>query len=50
MTIPHTSATPHENDEPLFDEVVHELGYNPAHPEDPTGEDAASPADDPGPS
>jgi hypothetical protein len=50
MTIPSTPATPHENDEPLFDEVVDELGYNPAHPEDPTGDGTHGEPSDPAPS
>lgn len=35
VTTPTPDALP-DGDEPLFDEVVDELGYNPAHPEDPT--------------
>ena len=35
MTTPSTPDVPSENDEPMFDEVVDELGFNPAHPEEP---------------
>ena len=35
MTTPSTPDVPSENDEPVFDEVVDELGFNPAHPEEP---------------
>ncbi|MGY2702894.1 hypothetical protein [Nocardioides sp. HB32] len=50
MTTPTNPDALPENDEPLFDEVVEELGYNPAHPEEAPADSTDGGPEDPDPS